>query len=248
MGEARFVGPKTVEVTLNDGGTRLLRGDQRLPRPRHARLCAAHSRARRRGDDEHRAARARSRARRTWSSSAVATSGSSSRRPIGASAAASPSSSAGRSCSTARIRRGRGDAAPVRRRGDRGPAWAPRPASRRPPGRAPRRRAHERRRAHPRGERHLGRARGGRRTRRDRLDVAGVDLDGRGYIAVNERLETSAPDVWAIGECAGSPQFTHVSTTTFASCATTSAGSLAPRAGVWSPSVCSPIRRSRASA
>jgi pyruvate/2-oxoglutarate dehydrogenase complex dihydrolipoamide dehydrogenase (E3) component len=28
---------------------------------------------------------------------------------------------------------------------------------------------------------------------------------------VNERLETMAPDVWAIGECAGSPQFTHVS-------------------------------------
>jgi pyruvate/2-oxoglutarate dehydrogenase complex dihydrolipoamide dehydrogenase (E3) component len=43
------------------------------------------------------------------------------------------------------------------------------------------------------------------------LDVAGVELDGRGYIKVNERLETSAPDVWAIGECAGSPQFTHVS-------------------------------------
>jgi pyruvate/2-oxoglutarate dehydrogenase complex dihydrolipoamide dehydrogenase (E3) component len=43
------------------------------------------------------------------------------------------------------------------------------------------------------------------------LDVAGVDLDARGYIAVNDRLETTAPDVWAIGECAGSPQFTHVS-------------------------------------
>src|SRR4030095_16755434 len=28
---------------------------------------------------------------------------------------------------------------------------------------------------------------------------------------VKERLETSAPDVWAIAECAGSPQFTHVS-------------------------------------
>jgi pyruvate/2-oxoglutarate dehydrogenase complex dihydrolipoamide dehydrogenase (E3) component len=33
----------------------------------------------------------------------------------------------------------------------------------------------------------------------------------RGYIKVNERLEASAPDVWAIGECAGSPQVTHVS-------------------------------------
>ena len=42
------------------------------------------------------------------------------------------------------------------------------------------------------------------------LDVAGVALDRRGYIAVNERLETSAPDVWALGECAGSPQFTHI--------------------------------------
>jgi pyruvate/2-oxoglutarate dehydrogenase complex dihydrolipoamide dehydrogenase (E3) component len=43
------------------------------------------------------------------------------------------------------------------------------------------------------------------------LDEAGVELDRRGYIRVNERLETSAPEVWAIGECAGSPQFTHVS-------------------------------------
>ena len=43
------------------------------------------------------------------------------------------------------------------------------------------------------------------------LDVAGVELDGHGYIRVNERLETSAPEVWAMGECAGSPQFTHVS-------------------------------------
>ena len=43
------------------------------------------------------------------------------------------------------------------------------------------------------------------------LEVGGVELDGRGYIRVNERLETSAPGVWAIGECAGSPQFTHVS-------------------------------------
>jgi pyruvate/2-oxoglutarate dehydrogenase complex dihydrolipoamide dehydrogenase (E3) component len=43
------------------------------------------------------------------------------------------------------------------------------------------------------------------------LDIAGVRLNARGYIQVNDRLETSAPDVWAIGECAGSPQFTHVS-------------------------------------
>ena len=43
------------------------------------------------------------------------------------------------------------------------------------------------------------------------LDVAGVALDPRGCVAVNDRLETTAPSVWAIGECAGSPQFTHVS-------------------------------------
>jgi pyruvate/2-oxoglutarate dehydrogenase complex dihydrolipoamide dehydrogenase (E3) component len=43
------------------------------------------------------------------------------------------------------------------------------------------------------------------------LDMAGVQLDARGYIKVNDRLETSAPEVWALGESAGSPQFTHVS-------------------------------------
>jgi len=43
------------------------------------------------------------------------------------------------------------------------------------------------------------------------LEVAGVALDPHGYVAVNDRLETSAPGVWAVGECAGSPQFTHVS-------------------------------------
>jgi pyruvate/2-oxoglutarate dehydrogenase complex dihydrolipoamide dehydrogenase (E3) component len=43
------------------------------------------------------------------------------------------------------------------------------------------------------------------------LETVGVRLDARGFIGVNERLETSVPGVWAIGECAGSPQFTHVS-------------------------------------
>jgi pyruvate/2-oxoglutarate dehydrogenase complex dihydrolipoamide dehydrogenase (E3) component len=47
------------------------------------------------------------------------------------------------------------------------------------------------------------------------LEEAGVALDGRGYIRVNERLETTAPGVWAIGECAGSPQFTHISVDDF---------------------------------
>jgi pyruvate/2-oxoglutarate dehydrogenase complex dihydrolipoamide dehydrogenase (E3) component len=47
------------------------------------------------------------------------------------------------------------------------------------------------------------------------LEEAGVELDSRGYIRVNDRLETTAPDVWAIGECAGSPQFTHASVDDF---------------------------------
>jgi pyruvate/2-oxoglutarate dehydrogenase complex dihydrolipoamide dehydrogenase (E3) component len=47
------------------------------------------------------------------------------------------------------------------------------------------------------------------------LEEAGVELDARGYVRVNERLETSAPDVWAIGECAGSPHFTHASVDDF---------------------------------
>ena len=47
------------------------------------------------------------------------------------------------------------------------------------------------------------------------LDEAGVELDDRGYIRVNERLETTVPNVWAIGECAGSPHFTHVSVDDF---------------------------------
>jgi pyruvate/2-oxoglutarate dehydrogenase complex dihydrolipoamide dehydrogenase (E3) component len=47
------------------------------------------------------------------------------------------------------------------------------------------------------------------------LDKTGVELDAHGFVRVNERLETTAPDVWAIGECAGSPQFTHVSADDF---------------------------------
>jgi len=47
------------------------------------------------------------------------------------------------------------------------------------------------------------------------LEQAGIALDDRGYIRVNERLQASAPGVWAIGEVAGSPQFTHVSVDDF---------------------------------
>ena len=47
------------------------------------------------------------------------------------------------------------------------------------------------------------------------LELAGIEVTDRGYIKVNERLETTAPGVWAIGEVAGSPQFTHVSVDDF---------------------------------
>jgi pyruvate/2-oxoglutarate dehydrogenase complex dihydrolipoamide dehydrogenase (E3) component len=47
------------------------------------------------------------------------------------------------------------------------------------------------------------------------LEEAGIELDERGYIRVNDRLQSVAPGVWAIGEAAGSPQFTHVSVDDF---------------------------------
>jgi pyruvate/2-oxoglutarate dehydrogenase complex dihydrolipoamide dehydrogenase (E3) component len=43
------------------------------------------------------------------------------------------------------------------------------------------------------------------------LEKAGIELTEKGHIQVNDRLETTAPKVWALGECAGSPYFTHVS-------------------------------------
>src|SRR6516165_8560369 len=42
------------------------------------------------------------------------------------------------------------------------------------------------------------------------LEVAGVETTNRGHVKVNERLETTAPGVWAVGDCAGSPHFTHI--------------------------------------
>ena len=47
-------------------------------------------------------------------------------------------------------------------------------------------------------------------TREAGLELAGVALDPRGFIRVNERLETTADQTWALGDCAGSPQQTHV--------------------------------------
>jgi pyruvate/2-oxoglutarate dehydrogenase complex dihydrolipoamide dehydrogenase (E3) component len=42
------------------------------------------------------------------------------------------------------------------------------------------------------------------------LEQAGIEVAENGHIRVNDRLETTAPNVWAMGDCAGSPYFTHV--------------------------------------
>jgi pyruvate/2-oxoglutarate dehydrogenase complex dihydrolipoamide dehydrogenase (E3) component len=47
------------------------------------------------------------------------------------------------------------------------------------------------------------------------LERAGVELTENGFVKVDARLQTSAPDVWAVGEVAGSAQFTHVSVDDF---------------------------------
>lgn len=53
----------------------------------------------------------------------------------------------------------------------------------------------------------------GRTPNTDVLEPAasGIDTDDRGFIEVNERLETSVPGIWAMGEVAGQPAFTHAS-------------------------------------
>jgi pyruvate/2-oxoglutarate dehydrogenase complex dihydrolipoamide dehydrogenase (E3) component len=43
------------------------------------------------------------------------------------------------------------------------------------------------------------------------LGAAGIETDKRGFIEANERLETSAPGVYALGDVKGGPAFTHIS-------------------------------------
>ena len=43
------------------------------------------------------------------------------------------------------------------------------------------------------------------------LEAAGVETDGRGFIKVNERLETNVEGIYALGDVKGGPAFTHIS-------------------------------------
>jgi pyruvate/2-oxoglutarate dehydrogenase complex dihydrolipoamide dehydrogenase (E3) component len=48
-------------------------------------------------------------------------------------------------------------------------------------------------------------------TDRLNLEAAGVETDERGFVKVNDRLETNVEGVWALGDVKGGPAFTHVS-------------------------------------
>ena len=43
------------------------------------------------------------------------------------------------------------------------------------------------------------------------LAAAGVEMDDHGYIKVNDKLETSTPGIYALGDVKGGPAFTHIS-------------------------------------
>ena len=69
----------------------------------------------------------------------------------------------------------------------------------------------------PEGERQLDGSHVLRATGRvpntDRLDpaAAGIAIDDKGFIKANERLETTAPGIYVLGDVKGGPQFTHIS-------------------------------------
>ena len=43
------------------------------------------------------------------------------------------------------------------------------------------------------------------------LDVAGVETDARGFVTVDDQLQTSVEHIWAMGDCNGKGAFTHTS-------------------------------------
>jgi pyruvate/2-oxoglutarate dehydrogenase complex dihydrolipoamide dehydrogenase (E3) component len=48
-------------------------------------------------------------------------------------------------------------------------------------------------------------------TERLNLQAAGVETNDRGFVKVNDKLETNVPGVYALGDVNGGPQFTHIS-------------------------------------
>lgn len=43
------------------------------------------------------------------------------------------------------------------------------------------------------------------------LEKAAIELDNRGFVKVNEKLETNVKNIWALGDINGGPQFTYIS-------------------------------------
>ena len=75
------------------------------------------------------------------------------------------------------------------------------------------------------------------------LEKAGIELDNHGYIRVNERLQTTAPDVWPSANARAARSSPTSRSTTFVSSGTTWPAASAARAIGWCRVVCSPIRR-----
>jgi pyruvate/2-oxoglutarate dehydrogenase complex dihydrolipoamide dehydrogenase (E3) component len=78
------------------------------------------------------------------------------------------------------------------------------------------------------------------------LDLAGVELTPDGYVKVNERLETTEPGVWAVGDVTGGPKFTHISFDDFRVIRDNINGGITLRRAGKCHSACSPTQSLRA--
>jgi pyruvate/2-oxoglutarate dehydrogenase complex dihydrolipoamide dehydrogenase (E3) component len=68
------------------------------------------------------------------------------------------------------------------------------------------------------------------------LELVGIKTTPAGHIQVTDRLETTAPGVWAMGDCAGSPHFTHISFDDFRTVRDNLAGAIRTTTGRQVPS------------